>query len=265
MVPTSAAANAPESICPSMATLTTPDRSQSTPPSAPKISGTARKTELLQQPEQRDVVPSPARPAQERRAPTATRTTAEVTQRHRPAAEPAGQRHAASAATQDAERRCAVPAAGTPSVGRLEASPAVENPNAAAPGVAPRPNPTTQSRASGDQHRAADQPVAARQRRVDDAVARRSPRWAMTGALIRSIPSPASGATSPRPAHGNRNTARISGGAAMNSTISDWNTVTSRSGCRCGLHLYPAGLERAEQQAGSTVPPRFRAARAAPR
>ena len=41
IVPTSAPANAPVSSWPSMATLTTPDRSQRTPASEPKISGSA--------------------------------------------------------------------------------------------------------------------------------------------------------------------------------------------------------------------------------
>ena len=71
-VPNSAPANAPISNWPSMATLTTPERSQSTPASAPKISGRASDERAARDVAQRHGVEAGRR----RRRPASTGTTA---------------------------------------------------------------------------------------------------------------------------------------------------------------------------------------------
>ena len=56
---------------------------------------------------------------------------------------------------------------------------------------------------------------------------------------------------------GSRKIARTSGGAAMNSTMSDCTTSTMSTGMPCGgLHREPAGLEGAEQDARDEHAPR---------
>ncbi len=80
-VPNSAPAQAPVSIWPSMATLMTPDRSQSTPARAPRISGVARKIACCSRPSRSIVVPFWPVAAQHRKARTKATTVTVSTQR----------------------------------------------------------------------------------------------------------------------------------------------------------------------------------------
>ena len=66
----SAPANAPTSICPSIATLMTPERSQTMPASAPRISGIASRIEFCSSPVRPIGLAESPVPAQHRNATT---------------------------------------------------------------------------------------------------------------------------------------------------------------------------------------------------
>ena len=162
----SAPANAPASICPSIATLITPERSQRMPASAPRIERRGQKIVLLQQADDVDAgcPAAGARPAQERHHEEHS-STAASTQRICGGENPRTTCHAPSAHDDHAEHHRGRRRAGIADVGHGEPRRLLRSPNVGV-AVGSRRGPTrrcmtspaTMSDAAGDQPRAQSGP-----------------------------------------------------------------------------------------------------------